>query len=114
MHDYNYNPAHYARMNTIRETLQSAFVERVGPFAKGVVRTQDVVEYVHSQTGFNPSAIAIGRLLCTPPFNGVSYQFDAGGNGIRRAIVFDRRWLFAPGKDIWAYLTSDYNDPLCQ
>ena len=104
---------HSAKMN-IRETLQLAFIERVGPFAKGVVRTRDVVEYAHSQTGFNPSAAAIGRLLCTPPFNGVSYQFSTGGNGIRRAIVLDRRWLFAPGKDIWAYLTSDYNDPLCQ
>ena len=104
---------HSAKMN-IRETLQSAFIERVGPFAKGVVRSRDVVEYVHSQTGFNTSAIAIGRLLCTPPFNGVSRQFDAGGNGIRRAVVLDRRWLGAPGKDIWAYLTSDYSDPLCQ
>ena len=104
---------HSAKMN-IRETLQSAFIERVGPFAKGVVRSRDVAEYVHSQTGFNPSAIAIGRLLCTPPFNGVGRQFDAGVYGTRRAVVFDRRWLGAPGKDIWAYLTSDYNDPLCQ
>ena len=104
---------HCAKMN-IRETLQSAFIERVGPFAKGVVRSRDVVEYVHSQTGLNPSAIAIGRLLCTPPFNGVHRQFNAGVYGIRRATVLDRRWLFAPGKDIWAYLTSDYSDPLCQ
>ena len=104
--------AHGAKMN-IRETLQSAFIERVGPFAKGVVRSRDVVEYAHSQTGFNPSAIAIGRLLCTPPFNGVRRQFSVGVD-TRRAIVFDRRWLGAPGKDIWAYLTSDYNDPLCK
>ena len=102
------------RAMCIRETLQSAFIERVGPFAKGVVRSRDVAEYVHSQTGFNPSAIAIGRLLCTPPFNGVGCQFSVGVYDNRRAIVFDRRWLGAPGKDIWAYLTSDYNDPLCQ
>ena len=105
---------HYEIMNTVRETLQSAFIERVGPFAKGVVRTRDVVEYAHSQTGFNPSAAAIGRLLCTPPFNGVSRQFHTGVYGTRRAVVLDRRWLYTPGKDIWAYLTSDYNDPLCQ
>jgi hypothetical protein len=104
---------HCAKMN-IRETLQSAFIERVGPFAKGVVRVSEVANYVLFKTGFNPSAVAIGRLLCTPPFHGVSYQFNTGGNRIRRAIVLDRRWLGAPGKDIWAYLTSDYNDPLCQ
>ena len=97
----------------MRETLQSAFIERVGPFAKGVVRSRDVANYVLFKTGFNPSAVTIGRLLCAPPFNGVSYQFNVGVY-VRRAIVLDRRWLYAPGRDIWAYLTSDYNDPLCQ
>ena len=95
------------------ETLQSAFIERAGPFAKGVVRAQDVAEYARRKTGFNLSATAAGKLLGQPPFNGVHYQFRAGG-GIRRAIVLDSRWLGAPGKDIWAYLTSDYNDPLCE
>ena len=81
------------------ETLLVMFDERIPPFDRDVVLTQEVTREVHKRCTIKPSMHRVAKLLSLPPINGKAMQFRAG-NGRYRAVVVrnHENWVHMHGK----------------
>ncbi len=90
------------------ECMRQAFEERSGPFARDVVLTQEVREYVVKHSSMRPSLHRIGKVLVSSPFNGTAIQFRHGEGRYRGTALFNKNhWIGAKGADIMAHIAGD-------
>lgn len=90
------------------EYLTRCFEERSGPLRPDVVRAADVVEAVRRATRANPSADRIGRLLSSPPINGIGRRGRVGKGTVRFVIIDNfERWSAASGAELLAESTQE-------
>jgi hypothetical protein len=90
------------------ELLLAAFEERAEPLAKDVVITREVGEYVRKHCITKSSNDRIGKLLCAPPFNGVSKVFRSGESLYRSIVLRNHsQWVNAYGKEIFAHICGE-------
>lgn len=105
-----------ANVSTDVEVMTELFEQRSGPFAKDVVITQEVREYVHKHCTARPSGDRIGKLLTRPPFNGKAIHFRAGGGTYRGIVLYNiPQWVGSSGTTIMAHIQGDdvsIEDPL--
>jgi len=90
------------------ELLTILWEERAEFFAKDVVMTLEVQQYLHRHCVARPSLTRIGQLLAKPPFNGQAKQFRDGEKRYRAVIVKNHdKWANAFGKDVLKHIRGD-------
>ena len=79
------------------------------PFAKDVVLTSEVGDYLRSHYDYiHSSNDRIGRYLSRPPFNGTrKIWYTADGKQCRGYVLRDHQWITAPSKDVMSYIAGD-------
>ena len=93
------------------EMLQTAFEEYAEPLAKNVVITREVGDWLRRNCAARPSNDRVGKLLCSPPFNGVPRKVQVG-DAYYRCIILrgDNKWLGASGKEILEHISGNAVD----
>lgn len=95
------------------EVMTTLYEQRVGPFAKDVVITADVGNYLRANYDYmSPSNQRIGKLLTRPPFNSVPRTWHIAGRQHRGFVLGfgDRAWLCATNQAVMSYYLA--SDPL--
>jgi hypothetical protein len=100
-----------ASVSSDYELLQIAIEERSGIFSRDVVLTSEVREFIFKHSPARPSADRVGRILCRPPFDGMSRQFRCG-KGMYRAVILRNHphWCVAGGAEIMAHIQGEDSD----
>jgi hypothetical protein len=89
------------------EMLQTMFEERAEFFARDVIHTTEVIDYVQRKFKF-VSGPRIGRILMKPPFNGIAKRIRVGDKLYRIVIVRNHaEWGARSGKDIMSHIQGD-------
>jgi len=90
------------------ELLRLAWEECAEPLTRDIVLTREVADYVCRHSLAKPSVVRIDRMLCRPPFTGISKPFKAG-NGSYRAIILRNhlRWSNAAGADLMSCISGE-------
>jgi hypothetical protein len=97
-----------ASVSSDLELLELAFEERTGLFARDVVLTQQVKEFVHKHSPMKPSVHRIGKILCRAPFNGKSIQFRVGEGRYRGIVLRNKaQWTHASGQNIMSHIDGE-------
>lgn len=72
---------------TSTEALEIAFEEGGGPFAKDIVITSEVAEWLRKNSGFRTSVNSLAKTLAKKPFNGTAIVIRAGRHEKFRAQI---------------------------
>jgi Bifunctional DNA primase/polymerase, N-terminal/Primase C terminal 2 (PriCT-2)/Family of unknown function (DUF5906) len=104
-----------ASMASDEELLKIMFEERAEFFARDVVLTSEVHEYVHKHCTGKPSSTRIGKILCRKQFGGESIRFRDGAGSYRAIVLRNHaKWKAAPGRKIMEHIRSDDDVDLLQ
>ena len=99
-----------ASMPQDTELLHVMFEERAEFFARDVVVTSHVQEYVHKHCTAKPSGTRIGQILAKAPFFGIAKKFRVNDKFFRGVIIRNHdKWGAATGRDIMAHIDGDDN-----
>lgn len=97
-----------ANVSSDMELLTELYEQRSGPFAKDVVITQEVREYIHKHCTARPSGDRVGKLLTRAPFNGKAIHFRYSGGTYRGVVLYNHvQWAGANGTTIMAHVQGD-------
>lgn len=93
------------------ELLERSLEERSGLFARDIVLTSEVKEFIHKNTPMRPSLARVGKLLCRDPFNGKGIQFRVGPGRFRAVVLRDyAKWSSAGGAAVMAHINGEDAD----
>jgi len=102
-----------ASMPADTELLITAWEQRSEPLNRDIVLPHEVASYVCKHSISRPTAHRIGKMLCKPPFNGVTMRFRVGDGTYRGTIIRNQtRWAGARGVDIWGHISGEDVDLL--
>jgi hypothetical protein len=93
------------------EALVVMFDERIPPFDRDIVLTEQVTREVHKRSPMKPSMHRVAKLLAQPPINGKAIQFRAGEGRYRAVVVRNPdMWVNTQGKLIMDHIQGNDAD----
>lgn len=93
------------------DSLETAFDERSGPFARDIVMLSELSEWARQQGNRNASTTRLGIVLAKAPFNGLKRQIRVGDARYWVVIVRNHsKWDLTSGRDMMDHIQGNTLD----